>query len=74
MTPPIHTDIYIAAQCADTAIDAAVGDLALIPCPNRHVEQATIMLIIAHDYLSSIMSLSAADDGSTTTPDTASDA
>lgn len=58
-------DITIAAQCCNAAIDAAINTLAIVPCPQSCVDNAIIMLTIAHDYAGSILSMT---DGSTTTP------
>lgn len=57
MQPTIKSNIYIATQCASAAINAAVGDLALIPITDPRAESATVMLIIADDYLSRIGAL-----------------
>lgn len=84
MQSPIKSDIYIATQCASAAINAAVGDLALIPVTDPRAESATVMLIIADDYLSRIGALVAPPDdtpapslsslirGSITAPDSGS--
>lgn len=61
-------DIYIAAKCCAAAINAAVNDLSLNPCPPTCITQAITMLTIAKDYAGSIMSLSDATTGSSTTP------
>lgn len=66
------TDIYIAAKCCSAAIDAAVNDLSLVPCPPSCVSQAITMLTIANDYAGSIVSLSGDTLGSSTTPVTTS--
>lgn len=62
--------ITIAAQCCNAAITSAIEDLALIT--TSRAEHATLMLVIASDYLHTILSQSDITDGSTITPHAAS--